>query len=238
MTTPILEIDNLICGYGGQAVIKDISMALQRGSVVGLVGPNGHGKTTLLRAISGLIKLSSGSIRFRGEVVNGKDANQIVGKGIVHIPQGDLVFREMTVEENLLMGAYLPDAHARREERLNYVHGLFPILRERATQIASGLSGGERRMLGVGRALMSTSELLLIDEPSLGLAPIIIDQIYEVIKALRTEGRTLLVVEENASRLMDLADRIYLLDDGHIVWDGQGEDLMNNDVLMNTYLGG
>ena len=238
MTTPILEIDSLICGYDGQAVIKDISLALQRGSVVGLVGPNGHGKTTLLRAISGLIKINSGSIRFRGEVVNGKDANQIVGKGLVHIPQGDLVFKEMTVEENLLMGAYLPDAYSRREERLSYVHRLFPKLKERASQIASGLSGGERRMLGVGRALMSTSELLLIDEPSLGLAPIIIEQIYEVIKALRTEGRTLLVVEENASRLVDIADRIYLLDDGHIVWNGEGEDLMNNDVLMNTYLGG
>ena len=238
MTTPILEIENLVCGYDGQAVIKNISISLQRGSVIGLVGPNGHGKTTLLRAISGLIKINSGSIRFRGEVVNGKDANQIVGKGIVHIPQGDLVFREMTVEENLLMGAYLPDAHVKREERLSYVHRLFPKLKERATQIASGLSGGERRMLGVGRALMSTSELLLIDEPSLGLAPIIIDQIYDVIKALRTEGRTLLVVEENASRLVDVADRIYLLDDGHIVWNGEGDDLMNNDVLMTTYLGG
>ena len=238
MTTPILEIDNLICGYDGQAVIKDISMSLQRGSVVGLVGPNGHGKTTLLRAISGLIKLSSGSIRFKGESINRMDANHIVGKGIVHIPQGDLVFSEMTVEENLLMGAYLPDAHAKRKERLNYVQGLFPKLKERATQIASGLSGGERRMLGVGRALMSTSELLLIDEPSLGLAPIIIDHIYEVIKALKTEGRTLLVVEENASRLVDIAERIYLLDDGHIIWDGQGEDLMNDEVLMSTYLGG
>lgn len=238
MKTPILEIDNLICGYDGQAVIKGISMVLQRGSVIGLVGPNGHGKTTLLRAISGLIQLSSGSIRFKGEIVNGKEANLIVGKGIIHIPQGDLVFKEMTVEENLLMGAYLPDAHARREERLVYVHGLFPILKERSTQIANGLSGGERRMLGVGRALMSNSELLLIDEPSLGLAPIIIDQIYDVIKELKTEGRTILVVEENASRLMEIAERIYLLDDGHIVWDGQGEDLMNNDVLMSTYLGG
>lgn len=238
MTTAILEIDNLICGYDGQAVIKGISMSLQPGSVVGLVGPNGHGKTTLLRAISGLVQLSSGSIRFKGEPVSRMEANQIVGKGIVHIPQGDLVFSEMTVEENLLMGAYLPDAHARREERLNYVHGLFPKLKERATQIASGLSGGERRMLGVGRALMSTSELLLIDEPSLGLAPIIIDHIYEVIKALKTEGRTLLVVEENASRLVDIAERIYLLDDGHIIWDGQGEDLLNDEVLMSTYLGG
>ncbi len=238
MTTPILEIDNLICGYDGQAVIKDISMSLQRGSVVGLVGPNGHGKTTLLRAISGLIKLSSGSIRFKGEPVHRMDANQIVSKGIVHIPQGDLVFSEMTVEENLLMGAYLPAAHARRQERLNYVQGLFPKLKERATQIASGLSGGERRMLGVGRALMSSSELLLIDEPSLGLAPIIIDHIYEVIKALKTEGRTLLVVEENASRLVDIAEKIYLLDDGHIIWDGQGDDLLNDEVLMSTYLGG
>lgn len=238
MNAPVLEVENLVCGYDGQAVIKDISFVLQSGSVIGLVGPNGHGKTTLLRAISGLIKISSGCVRFKGEVVSGKDANQIVEKGIVSIPQGDLIFTEMTVQENLLMGGYLPVAYARRKDRLNYVHGLFPKLKERATQIASGLSGGERRMLGVGRALMSTSELLLIDEPSLGLSPVIIDQIYDVIESLRVEGRTLLIVEENASRLMDLVDRIYVLDNGHIVWDGQGRDLMENNVLMNTYLGG
>lgn len=238
MKDPILQIETIVCGYDGQAVVKGISMELQKGCVFGLVGPNGHGKTTLLRALSGLIKLTSGSIRFNGEIVNGMDANRFVEKGIVHIPQGDLVFTEMTVQENLLMGAYLPEAYAKREERLEYVQNLFPKLKERSGQIASSLSGGERRMLGVGRALMSTSVLLLIDEPSLGLAPIIIDQIYDVIKALKAEGRTLLIVEENASRVMEVADRIYLLDDGHIVWDGDGPDLLNDDVLMSTYLGG
>ena len=238
MTIPTLQIDNLTCGYNGQAVIKGVSLEISRGSVVSLVGPNGHGKTTLLRAISGLVKSSGGSIAFNGETVSDLSADKIVSKGIVHIPQGDLVFTEMTIEENLLMGSYLPEAHSKRTERLEYVHKLFPKLKERGKQIASSLSGGERRMLGVGRGLMSTSQLLLIDEPSLGLAPIIIDQIYDVIKALKLEGRTLLIVEENVSRVTDFSDKICLLDDGHFVWEGLGEDLMNDDVLTKTYLGG
>ncbi len=238
LTTPILQIDNLICGYHGQPVIKGISLKIARGSVVSLVGPNGHGKTTLLRAISGLIKVNEGSIRFKGETINNLPANQIVSKGIVHIPQGDLIFSEMTVQENLLMGAYLPSAYSERNERMDHVNQLFPKLKERADQIASGLSGGERRMLGVGRGLMSNSDLILIDEPSLGLAPVIIDNIYDVIKSLKAEGRTLLIVEETASRVTEFAETIYLLDDGHFVWEGPGEDLMKDDVLIKTYLGG
>ena len=238
MADPIFRIDNLTCGYDGQAVIKGVSLEVQAGSVVGLVGPNGHGKSTLLRAISGLINIIEGSISLQGEPIHGLSADKIVEKGVIHIPQGDLVFTEMTIQENLLMGAYLPDAHSHRLERLAYVHELFPRLQERENQVASSLSGGERRMLGVGRALMSTGEILLIDEPSLGLAPIIIDQIYDVIKSLKKEGRTLLIVEENASRLMDLSDKICLLDDGHFVWEGEAKNLMDNDVLMETYLGG
>ena len=238
MLGPLLKLDNIQCGYSGQQVIKGVSINIPRGSVLGLVGPNGHGKTTILRAISGLIKLNGGNIHFNGITLGGLSANSIVEMGIAHIPQGDLVFSEMTVRENLLMGAYLPAAYVNRHERLNYVHGLFPILKERASQMASGLSGGERRMLGVGRGLMIESELVMFDEPSLGLAPIIIDHIYDVIRSLKAKGRTVMIVEENASRLLDLADEILLLDDGQIVWRGQGEELMNDDVLMRTYLGG
>ena len=238
MTDPIFKIENLTCGYEGQAVIKGVSLEMSAGSVVGLVGPNGHGKSTLLRAISGLINIFEGSISLHSDLIHGLSADKIVERGIIHIPQGDLVFTEMTIRENLLMGAYLPDAHSHRLERLSYVHKLFPRLEERGNQVASSLSGGERRMLGVGRALMSTGDILLIDEPSLGLAPIIIDQIYDVIGNLKEEGRTLLIVEENASRLMDLSDKICLLDDGQFVWEGEAKDLMNNDIMMETYLGG
>ncbi|XAT59963.1 ATP-binding cassette domain-containing protein [Rhodobacteraceae bacterium Araon29] len=238
MTDPIFEISNLTCGYGSQAIVKGVSLEIVSGSLVGLVGPNGHGKSTLLRAISGLIKIIEGTILLDGSIISGLSADKIVEKGIIHIPQGDMIFTELSVHENLLMGAYLPKAYSERLERLEFVSELFPILSARRNQIASGLSGGERRMLGVGRALMSTSRVLLIDEPSLGLAPIIIDQIYEVIHSLKESGRTILIVEENASRLMDLSDKICLLDDGHFVWEGDASDLMNNDVLMETYLGG
>jgi len=232
MTETLLKLTDVRCGYDGQAIIKGVSADIPRGSVLGLVGPNGHGKTTLLRAISGILKLESGSIEFNGDRISGLSADQIVSKGISQIPQGDLIFSEMTVQENLLMGAYLPSAYATRVAKLDYVQNLFPKLAER------NLSGGERRMLCLGRGLMSHNRFLMIDEPSLGLAPIIIDQIYDVIRALKAEGCTLIIVEENASRLMDLADEIFLLDDGHVVWQGQGEDLLNDDVLMKTYLGG
>ena len=234
----LVKLEDVRCGYDGQEIIKGVSFEIPQGHVFGLVGPNGHGKTTILRAISGLIKLRSGSVYFGGDLISSLSADQIVKKGISHIPQGDLIFSEMTVRENLLMGAYLPSAYDVRGKQIEYVYGLFPILNERKNQIASCLSGGERRMLGVGRGLMTNSEFLMIDEPSLGLAPIVIDQIYRVIQKLKAEGRTLIVVEENASRLMDLVDDIHLLDDGNVVWNGRGEDLVNDEVLMKTYLGG
>ena len=237
MGTPFLTLDNIRCGYGGVDVIKGISIDIPRGAVIGLVGPNGHGKTTILRAISGLVRLRSGSITLRGETISNLSADRVVAKGVAHMPQGDLVFPQMSVRENLLMGAFLPAAKADCAKQLNYVHSLFPKLSERADQLACGLSGGERRMLGIGRGLMTKSELIMIDEPSLGLAPLIIEQIYDVIRSLKAEGRTLIVVEENVSRLTDLADELHLLDDGHIVWSGSGEDLMRDDVLMKTYLG-
>ena len=238
MGESFLTLKNICCGYSGVDVIKGISFDIPRGAVIGFVGPNGHGKTTILRAISGLIRLRSGSIKLRGETISNLSADRVVARGVAHMPQGDLVFPQMSVRENLLMGAYLPAAHADSAKQLEYVYSLFPKLSERAEQLASGLSGGERRMLGIGRGLMIKSDLIMIDEPSLGLAPLIIEHIYDVIRALKAEGRTLIVVEENVSRLTDLADELHLLDDGHIVWSGGGEELMGDDVLMKTYLGG
>jgi branched-chain amino acid transport system ATP-binding protein len=238
MDESFLSLKNIYCGYNGIDVIKGVSIDIPRGAVIGLVGPNGHGKTTILRAISGLVRLRSGSIQLRSETISNLSADRVVAMGVAHMPQGDLVFPQMSVRENLLMGAYLPAARAASVKQLDYVLSLFPKLSERAEQLASGLSGGERRMLGIGRGLMTKSDLIMIDEPSLGLAPLMIEHIYEVIRALKAEGRTLIVVEENVSRLTDLADELHLLDNGHFVWSGGGADLMCDDVLMKTYLGG
>ncbi len=211
---------------------------MAEGSLVTLIGPNGHGKTTLLRAVSGLVRPTSGQILFEGQSLAKLEAHQIVERGIVHVPQGDMIFPDMTVFENLLMGAYLPSANAQVETRLEEIFTLLPRLAERRSQISSTLSGGERRMLGIGRGLMTGGKILMIDEPSLGLAPLLIEQIYQVIANLKASGRTLLLVEENASRVEHLAERVHLLDDGRIVWQGAASELAGNDELLSTYLGG
>ncbi len=234
----VLELDEVTAGYHGQEVLRKISLKVQEGTVVTIIGPNGHGKTTLLRTISGLIRPMSGTIRFEGRALTGMRVDQIVNLGIVHIPQGDLIFPDMTVRDNLLMGAYLPAAHAQASARLDQVYEMLPTLRERADQISNTLSGGERRMLGIGRGLMTGGRILMIDEPSLGLAPIVIEQIYEVITHLKREGRTILLVEENTSRVTDLAEEIYLLDNGSFVWQGRPDELELHEELLQTYLGG
>lgn len=236
--TPLLKLNDVSSGYNGNEIVRGISLNLQKGTLVSIIGPNGHGKTTLLRTISGLVRASQGQIEFDGENLCDHRVDQIVDMGIVHIPQGDLIFSEMTIEENLLMGAYLPSAHANRSAQLEYVHALLPKLLERRNQVASTLSGGERRMLAIGRALMSQNKLLLIDEPSLGLAPIIIEQIYDLIRTLKNDGHTILLVEENVSRVIDCSEMIYLLDDGKFIWSGSGEDVARDDTILQTYLGG
>ena len=189
-------------------VLRGVSLDVREGRLTAIIGPNGHGKTTLLRAISGLVPVSAGTHPVRRPVASrGKRADEIVAAGIVHVPQGDLLFPEMTVLENLQMGAYLPEAGKQMRSRLDEVFALLPKLKERRDQVASTLSGGERRMVGIGRGLMAGGKLLMLDEPSLGLAPIVIDRIYEVISALTSRpGRTILVVEENAARIADKAD--------------------------------
>lgn len=236
--TPLLDIRNAEAGYGGQKVLRDVSLEVPSGNLVTLIGPNGHGKTTLMRAISGLIHLSAGEIRLEGHKISGRKAHQIVEKGVIQIPQGDILFPDMTVQDNLMMGAYPKAAYASAPERLRTVYELLPRLEERRTQVASTLSGGERRMLSIGRGLMASGKLLLIDEPSLGLAPLVIDQIYDVITDLKKSGITILLVEENASRVIGIADKVYLLDDGRIVWQGSADEMEQNEEILETYLGG
>lgn len=238
MAGTLLKIEGLSTGYHGQDVLRGLSLTVAQGHLVAIVGPNGHGKSTLLRTISGLLRPTRGTIQLGEQSIDRLRPDQIVASGIIHVPQGDLLFPEMTVLENLQMGAYLPAASARMAQRLEEVYSLLPKLRERRHQVASTLSGGERRMVGIGRGLMADARLLLLDEPSLGLAPILIDQIYEVITALRNSGRTILLVEESATRVADKADHIHLLDHGEFVWSGAGSELMARPEILATYLGG
>uniref|UniRef100_A0A973W1W0 ABC transporter ATP-binding protein n=1 Tax=Bradyrhizobium septentrionale TaxID=1404411 RepID=A0A973W1W0_9BRAD len=225
-------------GYDGRNVLTGVSLSLNAGELVTVVGPNGHGKTTLLRAISGLLPVRKGSVSLNGRVISGLPAHRVAAGGVIHVPQGDLLFAGMSVLENLLMGAYLDSDQAAVARRLDEVFTLLPKLAERQTQIAASLSGGERRMVGIGRGLMMKGTVMLIDEPTLGLAPIIIEQIYEVIARLKASGRTILLVEENPARVADIADRIHLLDNGAFVWSGEPSVLLQRDELLATYLGG
>lgn len=232
----LLEIEGLEAGYDGAPVLHGVDLTVENGGICGLIGPNGHGKSTLLKAISGVLPADAGVIRFDGQPITGAAVHEIVNHGVIHVPQGDLLFGDMPVLDNLLIGATRPEAKAHQEERLEFVFNLLPRLRERSSQSAFTLSGGERRMVAIGRGLMASGRLLMLDEPSLGLAPAVIDEIYEVIRQLAGTGQSVLLVEENVSRAAEVSDRLALMDHGKIVWRGKPDELA--DDLDQTYFGG
>jgi branched-chain amino acid transport system ATP-binding protein len=233
----VLEVRSLHAAYGQTRVLEGIDLTVGDGEFVVVIGPNGHGKTTLLRTISGLLPATGGEIRFDGERVDGARPESIASRGLVHIPQGDLPFGDMTVEENLSLGAFPKGAWRRRDERLQEVYGIFPALAERREQRARTLSGGERRMLALGRGLMRDAKLLMIDEPSLGLAPVIVNEVYRHIEGIIASGVSLLLVEENFSHVQAFDARVLLLESGRIVRAGTVEELLRDDIVMATYLG-
>lgn len=238
MSRPVLAASGVSAGYGRRQVLRSINFNVPEGKIVGIIGPNGHGKTTLMRVLSGLVPVWSGEIFFESVAVHQMPANKRAARGLVMVPQGDLVFAEMTIEENLRLGAILVSDGDDVEARLEQVYRIFPRLLERREQIAGTLSGGERRMLGIGRGLMTGGRILILDEPSLGLAPKIIDQVYEDLAKIRSVTPTILIVEENPIRLQEVADYIYLMDNGEFVWSGRADELRSAADLLKTYLGG
>lgn len=231
----ILEIDNLYVSYGGIRAVKGISLVVPEGEIVTLIGANGAGKSTILRTISGLVKAESGKILYQGKDITGTPTNQIVEKGITLVPEGRRVFPDLTVLENLKIGAYLRKDSL--EDDINWIYKLFPRLKERSWQMAGTLSGGEQQMLAVGRALMSKPKLIMMDEPSLGLAPIIVHDIMNIIKTVNQEGVTILLVEQNANLALKIAHTGYVCETGNITLKGTGLELLNDESVKAAYLG-
>jgi len=233
----MLEIKNLDVHYGGIHALKGVSLSVEAGEVVTLIGANGAGKTTTLRAISGLVKPTRGSVKFAGADITNVPAHAIVAQGLVHAPEGRGIFSNMTVEENLMIGAFLRSDIAAIGQDANYALSLFPRLKERLRQNAGTLSGGEQQMLAIARALMSRPKLLLLDEPSLGLAPQVVALIFKIVKTIAAGGTTILLVEQNAHMALGVANRAYVLEVGEIVLDGPAKDLAKNDEIRKAYLG-
>jgi len=234
----LLKVENLETHYGKVAALKGISFEVRQGRIVTLLGSNGAGKSTTLRTVSGLLSPSAGKVTFLGEDITGKPAHEIVKRGLVHLPEGRHIFKDLTVQENLELGAYtLKDKHERRK-RVQNVFGRFPILEKRKNQLGGTLSGGEQQMLAVGRGLMAAPKLLLLDEPSMGIAPLIVRDITDIIRGLNDEGTTILLVEQNAKMALGLADYGYVLDTGSIVLEGRGADLRGDEKVVKAYLGG
>ena len=238
MSEPVLKVENINVYYGSIHAIKGISFEVYAGEIVTLIGANGAGKSTTLNTISGLLHPSTGSIKFFDEVLAKIPPHKIVEKGLAQVPEGRRVFAQMTVQENLEMGAFTQNKQSEIEEDLARVYDLFPRLKERMKQTAGTLSGGEQQMLAMGRALMSRPKLLMLDEPSMGLAPILVEQIFDIIADLHKRGATILLVEQNAQMALSIASRGYVMETGKIVTTGTGEELLASEAVRKAYLGG
>lgn len=233
----MLEVKNLSVSYGAIEAVKDISFTVNDGEIVSLIGANGAGKTTTLHTITGLVPAKSGSVMYNGVDLLKTHNNKIVTLGMAHIPEGRHVFTRMSVEENLEMGAFSLKDQSDLKKDLDMVYGLFPRLKERRNQKAGTLSGGEQQMLAMGRALMSKPKLLMLDEPSMGLAPLLVEQIFEIVLKLNQAGTTILLVEQNAQMALSIANRAYVLETGHVVKEGSADALMHDDAVRKAYLG-
>ena len=233
----MLELRHVTAGYGQFTALWEVGLRVAAGETVAIVGPNGAGKTTVMRVISGLLLPRAGEISFDGASLAGRPSHEIVARGIAHVPEGRRIFPALTVAENLLMGAFLPSARRVYRQNLARVHALFPVLAERSRQRAGSLSGGEQQMLAIGRALMSRPKLIMLDEPSLGLAPVMVLRLFDLIRQIRREGYTILIVEQNVRQVLKLADRAYLLEAGRLKMEGRSDELSEQEFVRKAYVG-
>ena len=233
----MLTLAAIHAGYGTFPALRDISLDVTAGEAVGVIGPNGAGKTTLMRVISGLVPASAGDIAFEGRPLAGLPAHRIVALGIAHVPENRRLFPRLTVEDNLRIGAFIPKARKQFAQALARVYDLFPRLAERRDQAAGTLSGGEQQMCAIGRALMSWPKLLLMDEPSAGLAPLVVEQVFDLVRRIRGEGLTVLIVEQNVRQVLDIVDRAYLIEAGHIRLAGSAAELKDHALIQQAYMG-
>ena len=233
----MLDLKNIDAGYGAFQALFGISMQVNAGEAVAVIGANGAGKTTLMRVISGMLPASAGSMSMEGTDLRATPPHKVVELGIAHVPESRRLFPRLSVEDNLRLGAFIPSARAHFAERLDYVYGLFPRLKERRTQLAGTMSGGEQQMCAIARALMSKPKLVLLDEPSMGLAPVIVQQLFDLVRRIRAEGYTVLIVEQNVSQVLKVADRAYLLEVGRIMKSGSSGELAASDEIRKAYMG-
>ncbi len=233
----MLEVRNVDVFYGDVQVLWDVSFNVQKGEIVALIGANGSGKTTSLNTVSSILRPRKGAVTYEGQPLHTRETHDLVGLGIAHVPEARRLFPEMTVKENLLLGALTPDARKSRPEMLEKVYGIFPRLKEREKQAAGTMSGGEQQMCAIARGLMSKPRLLMLDEPSLGLSPILVSDIFRVIAEVHAAGVTVLLVEQNVFKTLAVADRAYVLENGRIVLEGTGKDLLNDEHVRKAYLG-
>jgi len=233
----MLKLERVCAGYGDLKILFDVDINVDEGEVVALVGSNGAGKTTILRTISGELKISSGSIKWFSDDLASKPQWMRAELGIAHIPQGRGILGTLTVKDNLILGSYTKRTKAKRKELMESVFEIFPILKERENQLAGTLSGGQQQMLAIGRAMMMDPKLLILDEPSLGLAPIVVEEVFRILKELKSRGTSMLIIEQNLVKALQIADRGYVLETGRIVTSGSSQDLLNNPEVRKAYLG-